>query len=174
MTGYVAYRRNSKATTDIIGQFKALRLHVIAATWCDLAGQNKTKIAGSRWWIEQMLKAEMTDRATRSVNHQMNAARFPAHQDLAGFDFDISSVDSKLIMLLARTEFTTDAKNMMLVGGTGTGKLHLATANGVSGITQNAKRERFYGAIDLVNALEQEKAQGKAGRIAASPLGLQS
>ena len=58
------------------------------------------------------------------------------------------------------------------VGGPGTGKTHLATVIGVSGITRHGKRVRFYSTVDLVNALEQEKAQGKAGRIAASLLRL--
>ena len=53
-------------------------------------------------------------------------------------------------------------------GGPGTGKTHLATAIGVSGITRHSSRVRFYSTVDLVNALEQEKAQGKPGRIAAS------
>ncbi len=58
----------------------------------------------------------------------------------------------------------------MLVGGPGTGKTHLATALGVSGIVRQGKRVRFYSTVDLVNALEQEKAQGKAGRIASGLL----
>ena len=60
----------------------------------------------------------------------------------------------------------------MLVGGPGTGKTHLATAFGVSGITRHGKRVRFYSTVALVNALEQEKTQGKAGRIALSLLRL--
>ena len=71
---------------------------------------------------------------------------------------------------LATTAFTDDAHNVVLVGGPGTGKTHLATAIGVSGITRHGKRVRFYSTVDLVNALEQEKAQGKAGRIAPSLL----
>ena len=55
---------------------------------------------------------------------------------------------------------------MVFIGGTGTGKTHLATALGVSGITQHGKRVRFYSTVDLVNLLEQEKAAGKAGRLA--------
>ncbi len=56
----------------------------------------------------------------------------------------------------------------MLVGGPGTGKTHLATALGISGLTRHSKRVRFYSTVDLVNALEQEKTQGRAGRIAMS------
>jgi DNA replication protein DnaC len=92
------------------------------------------------------------------------------HRDIAGFDFAVSPVDAKLIHQLAACEFTEDAHNVVLVGGTGTGKSHLGTAIGVAGITRHAKRVRFYSTVDLVNALEQEKAQGKAGRIAGSLL----
>ena len=71
---------------------------------------------------------------------------------------------------LAELAFTDAAHNAVLVGGPGTGKTHLATAIGVAGITRHGRRVRFYSTVDLVNALEQEKASGKAGRIAASLL----
>ena len=71
---------------------------------------------------------------------------------------------------LASAAFTDDAHNLVFVGGPGTGKSHLATAIGVSAITRHGKRVRFYSTVDLVNALEQEKAQGKAGRIVLSLL----
>ena len=119
---------------------------------------------------QHLLQAETTDRAMRSVSHQMHSAKFPVHRDLAGFVFEGSPVDRKLIHTLAELTFTEAAQNVVLVGGPGTGKTHLATAIGVSGITRHGKRVRFYSTVDLVNALEQEKVQGKAGRIALSLL----
>ena len=160
------------APRDLIADFKALRLHGMAGAWADLVEQHSGEIEGSRWLIEQMLRAEKTERATRSVGHQMSAARFPAHRDLAGFDFEISPVDKKLVMQLAETAFTEAAHNVVLVGGTGSGKSHLATAIGVAGIVHHGKRVRFYSTVDLVNALELEKAQGKAGRLASGMLRL--
>ena len=159
-------------TRELMAEFKALRLHGMAATWADLSEQRSAEIEAARWVIEQMLRAETTDRAARSVSHQMNAAKFPVHRDIAGFDFEASPVDRKLVMQLAQTSFTEAAHNVVLVGGPGSGKSHLAIAIGVSGITQHGKRVRFYSTVDLVNALEQEKAQGKAGRIAANMLRL--
>ena len=158
--------------SDIMAELKALRLHGMAATWADLGEQNNGELEASRWLVEQMLRAEATDRATRSVSHQMSVAKFPMHRDLAGFDFEVSPVDRKLVLQLADTSFMSQAQNVVLVGGPGSGKSHLATAIGVSGITQHGKRLRFYSTVDLVNALEQEKAQGKAGRIADSMLRL--
>jgi DNA replication protein DnaC len=57
------------------------------------------------------------------------------------------------------------AHNIILVGGTGTGKTHLATAIGVSAV-HHCKRIRFFNAVDLVNLLEKEKRDGKAGNLA--------
>jgi DNA replication protein DnaC len=57
---------------------------------------------------------------------------------------------------------------VVLIGDPRTGKTHLATALGVAGLTRHGKRVRFYSTVDLINALEQEKAQGKPGRIALS------
>jgi len=102
---------------SIVVQLKALRLHGMASTWADLIEQNNAELETSRWLVEQMLRAEATDRATRSVAHQMSSAKFPAHRDLAGFEFDVSPVDRKLVLQLAETTFTEAAHNVVLVGG---------------------------------------------------------
>jgi DNA replication protein DnaC len=160
-------------TRDVTLELKALRLHGMAGAWTDLVEQGgNAGLDTSRWLIEHLLQAESTDRAMRSVSHQMHAAKFPVHRDLAGFDFEVSPVDRKLVSLLAQTTFTEQAHNAVLVGGPGTGKTHLATAIGIAAVTRHGKRVRFYSTVDLVNALEQEKAQGKAGRIAAAMLRL--
>ena len=65
---------------SIVADFKALRLHGMASTWADLVEQNNGELQGSRWLIEQMLRAETTERATRSVGHQMSSAKFPVHR----------------------------------------------------------------------------------------------
>jgi DNA replication protein DnaC len=156
---------------EVMLELKQLRLHGMAAAWADLIEQGGSAgLESARWLIEHLLQAEATDRAMRSVSHQMHAAKFPVHRDLAGFDFEVSPVDRKLIGQLAEMSFTDQAHNAVLVGGPGTGKSHLATAIGVSGITHHGRRVRFYSTVDLVNTLEQEKVQGKAGRIAASLL----
>ena len=156
---------------DLLVELKQLRLHGMALAWSELIEQGASaELDSARWLLERLLEAELTDRAMRSVSHQMHAAKFPVHRDLAGFDFAVSPVDRKLIQQLAELAFTESAHNAVLVGGPGTGKTHLATAIGVSGITRHGKRVRFYSTVDLVNALEQEKAHGRAGRMATSLL----
>jgi DNA replication protein DnaC len=154
---------------NVQSELKALRLNGMASAWADLMEQDGgATIQSSRWLIEHLLEAEDVDRHMRSIAHQMKAARFPIHRDLAGFDFEVSQVDKALVKKLADLNFTQDAQNVVLIGGPGTGKTHLATALGISGLTQHSKRVRFYSTVDLVNALEQEKAKGNPGRIAMS------
>ena len=117
--------------------------------------------------LSQLLKAETAEREVRSMAYQLKVARFPAYRDLAGFDFSSSEVNEALVRQLHRCEFIEPVDNVVLVGGPGTGKTHIATALGVQAIEHHKKRARFFSTVELVNALEQEKAQGKTGQIAS-------
>ena len=158
--------------SDIISQLKALKLHGMADSYAELKSQGATganaSVESSEWLIRYLVEAESADRAIRSISYQMHTARFPIHRNLAGFDFSQSKVDESLIERLATMQFTDAAQNVVLVGGTGTGKTHLATAIGVAGIQYHGKRVRFYSTVDLVNTLEREKAVGKQGKLALS------
>jgi DNA replication protein DnaC len=116
--------------------------------------------------LSQLLKAEMAEREVRSIAYHMKAARFPAYKDLSGFTFAASEINEALVRQLHRCEFMDAAENVVLIGGPGTGKSHVATALGVQAIEHHRKRVRFFSTVELVNALEQEKVQGKAGKIA--------
>jgi len=106
---------------EVIAEFKALRLHGMAGAWADLQGLGQNgALEGAQWLVEHLLQAEQEDRTVRSVRHQILSARFPVHRDLAGFDFDASRVDRKLVGQLASMAFTEAAHNIVLVGGPGT------------------------------------------------------
>ena len=88
--------------------------------------------------------------------------RFPHHKDFATFEYDASAVKQVEIKQLCTGQFTHDAHNLILVGGTGTGKTHIAIALGTALINQG-KKARFYNAVDLINALIREQAEGNTG-----------
>jgi DNA replication protein DnaC len=116
--------------------------------------------------LHQLIKAEGAYREVRSMAYQMRVARFPCHRDLAAFDFSGAQVDEALVRQLHEMDFIDSAHNVVLVGGPGTGKTHLATSLGIEALRVHGKRVRFFSTVELVNALEQEKAQNKAGQLA--------
>lgn len=145
---------------------KQLKLHGMAQSIDELASQDSPAYNQAVPILRQLLKAEVAEREVRSIQYQMKVARFPAYRDLSGYDFRQSEVNEALIKALHRCEFMEEAQNVVLVGGPGTGKTHLATAIAVQAIQHHHKRVRFLSTIELVNLLEQEKQLGKQGRMA--------
>jgi DNA replication protein DnaC len=80
--------------------------------------------------------------------------------------FTRSEINEALVRQLHRCDFIDVADNIVLVGGPGTGKTHIATALGVHAIEHYRRRVRFLSTVELVNALEQEKVHGRTGQIA--------
>ena len=153
-------------SNDIVTALKSLSLHGMASAWPEVLGTARIKTLDHEMVLHQLLKAEAAQREVRSMAYQMRVARFQSHRDLAGFDFTQAGVDEGLIRDLHQMKFLESAHNVVLIGGPGTGKTHLATSLGVEAIRRHGKRVRFFSTVELVNALELEKAQGKSGQIA--------
>ena len=95
----------------------------------------------------------------------MTSAKFPVSRDLDGFDFTQSAVKEEQIRILYEGHFIEQCRNIVFVGGTGTGKSHLGTAIASQSV-KNGRKARFFNVVDLVNQLEQEKLAGRAGYLA--------
>lgn len=152
-------------STDYTLPLKALQLYGMATAWAELQAEKPRQVHRPETWMERLVLAEQTDRQLRTLRYQLKAARFPIHRDLVGFEWADTPLEQAQIEQLAASTFMETAHNLILVGGTGTGKSHLATAIGVEAI-HHGKRVRFFNAVDLVNALEREKSLGKVGNLA--------
>ena len=115
--------------------------------------------------VGDLLAAEIAEKQARSIKYQMAIAKLPLAKDLDDFDFDAGAVNEPLVRDLARGGFVAEQRNIVLIGGTGTGKTHLAIAIARSCIRAKL-RGRFFNTVDLVNRLEAETRAGRQGRMA--------
>jgi DNA replication protein DnaC len=115
--------------------------------------------------VGDLLAAEIAEKQARSIKYQMTTARLPLAKDLGDFTFDGTPINATLVHDLAGGGFLAHERNVVLVGGTGTGKTHLAIAIARACI-RNGARGRFFNVVDLVNKLEAEGRAGRQGRMA--------
>lgn len=151
--------------TESIQTLKAMHLYGMATALAELVAERPRIPPSPESWLKRLIEAEQVDRQTRSLRYQLRVAKFPMHRDFATFSWPESSLDAAQVQQLATGAFMASAHNLILVGGTGTGKTHVAIALGVAAI-HAGKRVRFFNAVDLVNQLEREKAQGRSGALA--------
>ena len=115
--------------------------------------------------VGDLLSAEIAEKQARSIKYQLTVAKLPLAKDIDDFDFDGTPVNEGLVRDLATGAFVADQRNAVLIGGTGTGKSHLAIAI-ARALIRSGTRGRFFNVVDLVNRLETEHRTGKQGRIA--------
>ena len=115
--------------------------------------------------VGDLLQSEIAEKQARSIRYQMTVAKLPLAKDIGEFDFTGTPVNEGLVRELATGSFVADQRNVVLIGGTGTGKTHLAIAI-ARALIRTGTRGRFYNVVELVNRLETETRAGKQGRLA--------
>ena len=115
--------------------------------------------------VGDLLQSEIAEKQARSIKYQITVAKLPLAKDIDDFDFTGTPINEGLVRELANGSFVADQRNVVLIGGTGTGKTHLAIAI-ARALIRNGTRGRFYNVVDLVNRLETETRGGKQGRLA--------
>ena len=153
------------AYTKIIEVLRTLKLHGMADAFIELSQQAGFSQMTKEVLLDELTRAELSDRKIRSINYQMGIAKFPVPRNLDGFNFTESEVKDEQIRVLYEGHFREERRNIVFVGGTGTGKSHLAIAI-ASEAVRNGLKARFFNVVDLVNQLEQEKIAGRAGYLA--------
>jgi DNA replication protein DnaC len=152
---------------EVLTRLKALKLRGMAAVFEEVVDTGIQRKQSPVDILGELLLAETGERHVRSIEYQMKVAKFPAVRDLASFKFSDTPVEEMVIREWGTMRYLASARNLVLVGGPGTGKTHLAIAIGSAAVKQHGKRARFFNVVELVNALEQEKQSGRPGHLAS-------
>ena len=150
---------------EIIEMMGTLQLAGMRAAFDELVADGLKRQHPVQRIIGELLKAEIAEKQARSIKYQLTIAKLPLAKELAEFEFAGTPINEGVVRDLAAGTFLANQRNAVLVGGTGTGKSHLAIAIARNCIRAGA-RGRFYNVVDLVNRLEAETRGGRQGRIA--------
>src|SRR5437879_11400567 len=148
---------------DLMGE---LKLYGMKAAFDEIMATAVKRQHEPQRIVGDLLNAEISERQARSIKYQLTIAKLPLAKDLDDdFQFEGTPINETLVRDLAGGGFIAQQRNAVLVGGTGTGKTHLAIAIARSCIRAGACG-RFYNVVDLVNRLETETRNAHQGRLA--------
>lgn len=145
---------------DCIELLEQLKLPTMAQAWDEVVTDGIARKRSTTEIIGRLLQTELTQRQLRSVQYRIAKAKFGQSRSIAQFNFKDSPVHQPAVDLLMEGNYIADKRNIIFVGGPGTGKTHLASSLGIEAATHGAK-VRFFNVLDLVNQLELDKDQQK-------------
>ena len=151
--------------SEILGVLGDLKLYGMKAAFDEIISTAVKRQHEPQRVVSDLLGAELSEKQARSIKYQIAIAKLPFAKEVEEFTFDGTPVNETLVRDLAGGGFLEQQRNLVLVGGTGTGKTHLAVAIARSCIRAGA-RGRFFNVVDLVNKLEAEARAGRQGRLA--------
>jgi DNA replication protein DnaC len=151
--------------SEILEMMQTLQLSGMRAVYDEIIMVGIKREHGVEKIIGGLLAAQIAANNARSINYQIRVAKLPLAKELASLDFTGTPINSGLVEQLGGGDFLNSKRNIVLVGGTGTGKTHIAIGIARS-IIKAGRKARFFNVVDLVNRLEAEAKQGRGGRIA--------
>src|SRR5689334_17767587 len=149
--------------SEILAMITALQLTGMRAAYDEIVTTAIKRQQGVERVIGALLKAEIVAKQVRSINYQMRVAKLPVVKELANLVVEGTPINAELINQLSTGVFLEDKRNVVLIGGTGTGKTHIGIGIARS-IIRKGRKARFFNAVDLANKLEMESKLGQAGR----------
>ncbi|MBB1250962.1 IS21-like element helper ATPase IstB [Rhizobium sp. G21] len=151
--------------TQVLDLMSTLKLYGMRSAYDEVMGNGIKRQHEPPRIVGDLLQSEIAEKQARSIRYQLSIAKLPLAKDIDDFEFTNTPVNEGLVRELAAGTFVANQHNVVLVGGTGTGKSHLAIAI-ARALIRNGTRGRFFNVVDLVNRLEVEARSGKQGRTA--------
>ncbi|MBB6255453.1 IS21-like element helper ATPase IstB [Nitrospirillum iridis] len=150
---------------EILAAMAELKLYGMKAAYDEIIATAVKRQHEPQRIVGDLLGAEISEKQARSIRYQLTIAKLPLAKDIDDFVFEGTPINQTLVRDLAGGDFLAHQRNVVLVGGTGTGKSHLAIAIARACI-RGGRRGRFFNVVDLVNKLEAESRLGRQGRLA--------
>ena len=151
--------------SEILEAMGGLKLFGMRAAYDEIVATAVKRQHEPQRIVGDLLSAELSEKQARSIRYQIAVAKLPLAKEIEEFVFDETPINETLVRDLAAGDFFAHQRNLVLVGGTGTGKTHLAVGIARACI-RNGARGRFFNVVDLVNKLEAEARAGRQGRMA--------
>ncbi|MEQ9813229.1 MAG: IS21-like element helper ATPase IstB, partial [Azospirillaceae bacterium] len=151
--------------TEILTTMGALKLFGMKAGYDEIVSMAVKRQHEPQRVVGELLSAELNEKRARSIKYQMTVARMPFAKEIDEFAFADTPINQTLVRDLAGGAFLEHQRNLVLIGGTGTGKTHLAVGI-VRACIRSGARGRFFNVVDLVNKLDAEARDGRQGRTA--------
>jgi DNA replication protein DnaC len=151
--------------TEVLDMMAALKLFGMKGAYDETLATALKRQHEPQRFVGDLLKAEISEKQARSIRYQLTIAKLPLAKDVDAFTFKDTPINEGLVRDLAGGGYIAQQRNVVLVGGTGTGKTHLAIAIARSCIRAGS-RGRFFNTVDLVNRLESEARANRQGRLA--------
>ena len=137
---------------------KRLRLPAIGRHYQELARQAAQGNLPYEAFLLALVEMEAQQREENAHQKRLRMARFPVIKSLDQFDFTtLPSLNKALVLDLAQGGYLDKRENLILMGNSGTGKTHLATALGLIAC-QQGRKVRFFTAAGLINQLTEAQA----------------
>ena len=152
-------KTETKSTVLLAHHLKSLRMPTMLAECEKVAARCATDNVDHLAFLLQLCELELLDRERRAADRRLRAAKFPNHKTLDTFDFKAQpSINKVLVTELMRGEYIDRKENLLLVGNSGTGKTHLATALGIAACAQG-KRVRFFRVTEIITQLMEAREE---------------
>jgi len=154
-----------KATVLLEHHLKQLKLPTMLREYASVASACSADRTDYPTYLLRLAERELIDRERRATERRIKAAKFPVLKTLDTFDFAAQpSINAALVRELMTGEYLDRRENVLLIGNSGTGKTHLATALAFAACGQG-RRVRFFGTTGLVTHLLEAREDRQLERL---------
>ena len=158
-------KTETKSTVLLQHHLKSLKLPTILAECESVAGRCAADNVDHLGFLLQLCERELIDRERRAADRRLSAAKFSTYKTLDTFDFKCQpSLNKLLVTELMRGEYLDKRENILIVGNSGTGKTHVATALGIAACGLG-KRVRFFRVTELITLLMEAREERELLRL---------